>query len=149
MDTAWNEQQETLDTISKVKAKCVRLLSRSAAARELAAAAVGQADAQRPDILPPPRLPAPVIIPQPEFLRLPQHDLPKFSGLYSEWPNFWNQFDVAIGRRDKLSQAHKLSHLKMCLQGEPLDIVKTLSITDENAPKRPSLFSGYVTRTRT
>ena len=132
IDAAWTEQQESLGTICKHKAKCVRLLSRSAAAREQAAAAVGQADAQRPGVLPQQRLPAPVIVPQREVLRLPQHELPKFSGLYTEWPSFWNQFYVAIGRREKLSHAHKLSHLKMCLSGEPLDIVKLLPITDQH-----------------
>ena len=67
-----------------------------------------------------------------ELIKLPTHELPKFSGSYVEWPSFWDQFTVAIHDRANLGGAHKLSYLKMCLTGEPLDLIKTLSIIDSN-----------------
>ena len=67
-----------------------------------------------------------------ELIKLPTHELPKFSGSYIEWPSFWDQFNVAIHGRTNLSGAHKLSYLKMCVSGEPLDLIKTLSIVDSN-----------------
>ena len=121
IDTCLENLEEDQHKLTKVKAKCQLLVDRAEEDRR---------DAKRP------HSPLPVthpVVPQAsELIRLPQHELPKFSGLYAEWPSFWNQFEVAIDNRDKLSSAHKLSYLRMCLSGEPLDLIKTVAITDEN-----------------
>ena len=121
IEKLWGELEEHQYLLLKMKTKCQTLVDKKENERR---------DAHRP-LSPPPRGSLPVAS-QPELIRLPQHELPKFTGLYAEWPSFWDQFQVAIEKRANLSNAYKLSYLKMCLAGEPLDLVKTVAITDDN-----------------
>ena len=63
-------------------------------------------------------------------VRLPAHDLPKFSGNCVDWPVFWNQFRIAVHDRSGLPVTHKFVYLKQCLSGEALDLVKSLLIAE-------------------
>ena len=78
--------------------------------------------------------PGPPAAPAPAAVRLPVHELPKFSGQYSEWPSFWDQFSSTIHNQTGLSNAHKLSYLRCCVTGEPLDLIKAFTLTNENYP---------------
>ena len=40
-------------------------------------------------------------------VRLPAHDLPKFSGNCVDWPVFWNQFRIAVHDRPGMPVTHK------------------------------------------
>ena len=65
-------------------------------------------------------------------VRLPAHDLPKFSGNCVDWPVFWNQFRIAVHDRSALPAIHKFVYLKQCLSGEALDLVKSLLIAESS-----------------
>ena len=122
IEQLWEELEEQQYLILEVRGKCQHLRDKEESDRR---------DAQRP-LTPHPQPDPRTVGSQPELIRLPQHELPKFTGLYAEWPSFWDQFQVAIKKRDNLSNAYKLSYLKMCLAGEPLDLIKTVAITDDN-----------------
>ena len=68
-----------------------------------------------------------------DFLKLPAQQLPKFSGIYSEWGGFWDQFDSSVNQR-RMSDVHKLLYLRSCLAGEPFDLIKSLVVKNENYP---------------
>ena len=38
------------------------------------------------------------------MIRLPKIDVPKFNGNITNWPTFWEQFDVAINSKPKLTR---------------------------------------------
>ncbi|XP_054257437.1 uncharacterized protein LOC128982503 [Macrosteles quadrilineatus] len=65
-------------------------------------------------------------------LRLPKFELPKFSGNYEEWVSYYNIFEASINRNETLAPVSKFQYLLSSLSGEPLDLVKSLSITAEN-----------------
>ncbi|KRX16267.1 hypothetical protein T07_2731 [Trichinella nelsoni] len=59
--------------------------------------------------------------------RLPRSDLPKFSGDYTEFRAFWDQFDYRVHQRKDLSNAAKLTYLRGCLTGKVSDVISSLS----------------------
>jgi hypothetical protein len=67
-----------------------------------------------------------------EETKLPQINLPTFSGSYTEWQTFHDLFASIIHRNPKLSPVQKLHYLKGCLQGDAEEVVNNFSITDAN-----------------
>lgn len=65
-------------------------------------------------------------------IRLPQIDLPSFSGDIQEWVSFRDTFETAVGNSSTLSKSQKLTYLKSCLSGEAARHVKSLVISDAN-----------------
>ncbi|KRY26929.1 hypothetical protein T01_2962 [Trichinella spiralis] len=59
--------------------------------------------------------------------RLPRCDLPKFSGDFTEFRAFWDQFDYRVHQRMDLSNAAKLTYLRGCLTGKAADVISSLS----------------------
>ena len=68
----------------------------------------------------------------PDLIKLPVYDLPRFSGNYSDWPSFWDQFDASVDSRGNLSDVHKLIYLRGCLVGDALDIIKPLPTREDS-----------------
>ncbi|XP_032586195.1 uncharacterized protein LOC122757818 [Drosophila mojavensis] len=64
--------------------------------------------------------------------RLPQLELPKFSGIYTEWENFFSMFKTIIDADSELSPIEKLQHLRSCLSGAALDTIGSLEINRAN-----------------
>ncbi|XP_066602493.1 uncharacterized protein, partial [Prorops nasuta] len=65
-------------------------------------------------------------------IRLPVIDLPKFSGDYLEWNNFYETFRSIVHDKLYVSGRDKFHYLKSCLQGEAATVIKSLAITSEN-----------------
>ncbi|XP_066583501.1 uncharacterized protein [Prorops nasuta] len=65
-------------------------------------------------------------------IRLPVIDLPKFSGDYLEWNNFYETFSSIVHDKVYVSGRDKFHYLKSCLQGEAATVIKSLAITSEN-----------------
>ncbi|XP_066595436.1 uncharacterized protein [Prorops nasuta] len=65
-------------------------------------------------------------------IRLPVIDLPKFSGDYIEWNNFYETFSSIVHDKVYVSGRDKFHYLKSCLQGEAATVIKSLAITSEN-----------------
>ncbi len=65
-------------------------------------------------------------------IRLPQIDLPNFSGDIQDWVSFRDTFETAVSNSTTLSKSQKLTYLKSCLSGEAARHVKSLVICDAN-----------------
>lgn len=65
-------------------------------------------------------------------IRLPQLDLQKFSGDPLTWTSFINLFDTTIHRNASLSSVMKFQYLLSVLSGEPLALIKSLTLTAPN-----------------
>ncbi|XP_029054873.1 uncharacterized protein LOC114882158 [Osmia bicornis bicornis] len=61
--------------------------------------------------------------------KLPDIELPKFNGSYTDWPSFINLFGSVVMNRKDLDDVEKFYYLKRYLRGEPLNIVSNLSLT--------------------
>lgn len=64
--------------------------------------------------------------------KLPQIDIPKFSGSYTEWESFRDMLDSLVNQNSLLSNVQKLHYLKDSLCNEAALVLKNISITDNN-----------------
>uniref|UniRef100_A0A1B0GL56 CCHC-type domain-containing protein n=2 Tax=Lutzomyia longipalpis TaxID=7200 RepID=A0A1B0GL56_LUTLO len=74
----------------------------------------------------------PVMSPMGIRTKLPQLELPKFDGKYSEWPTFFDAFKATIHDNTELSKNQKMQYLKLALSGSAAEAVKHMKITDDN-----------------
>ena len=74
--------------------------------------------------------------------RLPEIQLPKFSGSYADWPNFFALFSTVIDKNDELSDLEKFHHLRSNLRDTALDTVASLELTDTNYREAISLLKN-------
>ncbi|XP_062540962.1 uncharacterized protein LOC134209004 [Armigeres subalbatus] len=65
-------------------------------------------------------------------LRLPQMNLPTFSGDYLEWQSFSDLFDSMVHQNVSLKDSQKLYFLKTNLDGEAASLISHLKIEDAN-----------------
>lgn len=65
-------------------------------------------------------------------LKLPPLTLKAFSGLPDQWLSFQGLFEASIHKNDKLNDTEKFQYLITSLEGEPLNLIKNLPITEEN-----------------
>ncbi|XP_017464825.1 PREDICTED: uncharacterized protein LOC108358159 [Rhagoletis zephyria] len=73
--------------------------------------------------------------------RLPLLTLPKFSGAYTEWTNFYSMFTSIIDKDSDLTNIDKLQHLRSCLSGAALDTVRSLEINDANCTRQGDIWA--------
>lgn len=64
--------------------------------------------------------------------KLPIIKLPTFSGDYTEYESFFDQFQAQIGKRCDLEPVTKLQYLKSQLKGSALDLIKNIPSVDAN-----------------
>ena len=76
-----------------------------------------------------PSAPNPSVVPS---FKLPNVKLPIFSGNPSEWDNFWSLYNTVVHSKSDLDNVLKFNFLLSSLQNEPLEIAKTLPVTDYN-----------------
>ena len=67
-----------------------------------------------------------------QHAKLPEIKLLTFSGNFDEWEIFWSSFHNNVDLRDDLKQSAKLTYLLQSLDGEPREMIKGLSHTDDN-----------------
>ncbi|KAJ8042497.1 hypothetical protein HOLleu_13566 [Holothuria leucospilota] len=63
--------------------------------------------------------------------KLPKLDIKKFSGDITEWQTFWDQFKAAVDSTT-LPKGNKFTYLTNLLEGEALNSIVGLSLTDTN-----------------
>ncbi|XP_037931454.1 uncharacterized protein LOC119666243 [Teleopsis dalmanni] len=73
--------------------------------------------------------------------RLPELQLPTFSGDIKDWPHFISMFGTIVDESIELSNLEKLQHLRSCLKGSALDAIKSLEVSDANYAKSLLLLS--------
>lgn len=71
-----------------------------------------------------------IIMQQP--VRLPEISLPKFSGSFDHWYNFYNSFNSLIHSNDNLTKIQKMQYLKSALHGEASEVLLSMDITEDN-----------------
>ena len=64
--------------------------------------------------------------------KLPNIEVPTFSGKFIDWLDFKDLFKATIANDERLSNLEKLQQLKTHVQGEAADMLKTIQITDLN-----------------
>ena len=64
--------------------------------------------------------------------KLPKLTLSSFSGEYTHWVSFWDQFTTLVDRKVDMTNVEKLSYLKLSLKGDAAQIVSSLLVTDTN-----------------
>ncbi|XP_022225578.2 uncharacterized protein LOC111076205 [Drosophila obscura] len=63
---------------------------------------------------------------------LPSIQLPRFSGGYADWTDFYSMFKTIIDNHPYLSNIDKFQHLRSCLRDSALETVRLLEISDIN-----------------
>ncbi|XP_037811070.1 uncharacterized protein LOC119603189 [Lucilia sericata] len=64
--------------------------------------------------------------------KVPEIQLPKFVGAYSEWPNFFSLFKTVIHNNNDLSKLEKFHYLRASLGEAALDTIVSLELNDAN-----------------
>ncbi|CAK1585184.1 unnamed protein product [Parnassius mnemosyne] len=86
---------------------------------------------------------------QPELLgRLPTLDLPRFSGVLSEWMTFVGLFDSLVDARRDLTPCQKMGYLLASLEGEALSVVGHLKLSDDAYQNARDLLAGRYANVR-
>lgn len=63
---------------------------------------------------------------------LPKLSIPIFSGELAEWTAFWNLFTALVMNNSEIQNVEKFIHLKSLLSSEPLDLINSLTLTNDN-----------------
>ena len=63
--------------------------------------------------------------------RMPQLDLPKFSGRYAAWESFKDLFQSMVKPHD-VTNAERLKYLKTCLTREAAALIRNFPVTSDN-----------------
>ena len=76
--------------------------------------------------------------------KLPKLTLPSFSGKYTQWVSFWDQFTTLVDSKHDLTNVEKLSYLNLPLTCDAAQIVSSLLVTDANYDiAKRKLEEGY------
>lgn len=81
-------------------------------------------------------------------IRLPNIQIPTFTGKYEEWQPFYDLFRTLIHDNEHLSRVQKLHYLKCKLSGEPEVLLRNFSITDANYDEAWSQLINRYNNTR-
>jgi hypothetical protein len=65
-------------------------------------------------------------------IKLPQLNIPIFTGNLMEWISFRDMFQAIIHNSSNFSGTQKLSYLKSLVQGEPFRLISSLILSDAN-----------------
>ena len=70
------------------------------------------------------------------MIRLTKINVPKFNGDITNWPTFWEQFDVAINSKPKLTNSEKLAYLRQAVKDGPAkNTIEGLTGSGDNYPE--------------
>uniref|UniRef100_T1J6C7 CCHC-type domain-containing protein n=1 Tax=Strigamia maritima TaxID=126957 RepID=T1J6C7_STRMM len=62
--------------------------------------------------------------------KLPKLEMPKFSGLTIDWPNFEDRFDLAVGRNLQLAAVDKFQYLLAACQSDAKKLIESYPMED-------------------
>ena len=110
IDAVEEEEETYVIELGKMRVQCRSFEVRSKIRKnEPGEAGLGALRQARDDLLVLPPKPS-----TPDLVKLPQHELLKFNGNYSEWPSFWDQFQSAVDSREGLAEVNKLIYIRGC-----------------------------------
>ena len=62
--------------------------------------------------------------------QLPPIPLPKFSGNIQEWASFFDVFRAMVHNDENYTAAQKFFYLRSCLEGQALELVRSIPVSD-------------------
>ncbi|KAF0751198.1 Uncharacterized protein FWK35_00016915, partial [Aphis craccivora] len=65
-------------------------------------------------------------------IQLAAISLPTFSGIYSEWPTYYDIFGVMVHKNDRISDIQRFFHLRASLSGEAAQVIQGIETTAAN-----------------
>lgn len=65
-------------------------------------------------------------------IKLPQIQLPRFSGSYDNWMEFRDTFDSLINKNDSISHIQKYHYLRAALEGGAAQVIRSLEFSAAN-----------------
>lgn len=65
-------------------------------------------------------------------IKLPKLTLPKFSRNLLRWKEFWDAFESAVDKKEKINGINKFNYLKSNLEGQARMVVAELELSNEN-----------------
>ena len=65
-------------------------------------------------------------------VNLPQLNLPRFKGDYNDYTSFRDTFQSLINKQENLDKIQKFHYLLSCLEGEALNLIHSLQLTETN-----------------
>ena len=65
-------------------------------------------------------------------VRLPKLEIKKFDGNLAKWREFWDSYECAIHKNDKLSEIDKFSYLRGLLEGQASTAISGFALTGVN-----------------
>lgn len=68
----------------------------------------------------------------PQAVKLPELNIPVFSGNITEWESFYQLFAALIINNATISDIQKFMYLKSYLKGEPLHLIEPVNLTHDN-----------------
>jgi len=69
---------------------------------------------------------------KPSLSQLPRIDLPKFSGVISEWEGFRNTFREMVDSNKGIANTLKFHYLKSCISGAAANLITNLAPSEDN-----------------
>ena len=124
IETEILQAEEIASSISTTKAKITHRLAS-------AEAATTRHDTS-PATHPPPVSPVHPTRESVSLIRLPNLDLPQFSGNSLFWQAFWDCFEAAVHSNASLTGVQKLSYLRAQLKGEASKVIAGFQLTNAN-----------------
>lgn len=65
-------------------------------------------------------------------IKLPQINLPEYSGSYDKWVQFHDTFESLINKNPLLSKIQKFYYLQAALKGEAAQVIESLTVSEAN-----------------
>jgi len=65
-------------------------------------------------------------------IQLAAVNVPKFSGIYSEWPTFYDIFGALVHTNDRINDIQRFFHLRGSLSGEAAQVIQGIETTAAN-----------------
>ncbi|XP_050293842.1 uncharacterized protein LOC126734313 [Anthonomus grandis grandis] len=81
------------------------------------------------------------VVPSKPSIKLPDLKLPVFNGSYEKWLEFRDAFQAIVHKNVHLSDVEKFFYLKSFLEGEPLQAIANLQVTNDNYSNAWSILS--------
>ena len=64
--------------------------------------------------------------------KLPKLKLPVFNGEVTEWPTYWDSYEVAVHKNAQLSNVQKFTYLRMLVAKAAKDAISGLALSEAN-----------------
>ena len=83
-----------------------------------------------------------------QSVNLPKLEFMKFNGMVLKWPEFYDAFQAAVDSNPNLSGVDKFNYLHSRLEGDALEVIGGMTLTNAIYDKAKDILKGKVWQTR-